>query len=381
MKRLKIFGSLCLFTWIGLLSATADDSPRPEKSRLRSHVETLASADFGGRRGPGARKAAEYIERRFRDLKLEPLFDGDYLQAVPGERPGQNVGAKLVGSDPKLKEEYVIVSAHYDHLGRRGSILYPGADDNASGVAMLLEAARSFAGRAEPPKRSVVFIGFDLEEDGLFGSRYFVAHPPFELKKVKLFITADMIGRSLGGCCKDYVFVMGSESAPEVRPWIADGRRRADEALKVGLLGADFLVIDRSDYGPFQKRRIPYLFFSTGENPCYHRPEDVPETIEYDKLTSIARLIFHVANEAANSSKTPVWNDSPTYDDGEPTVIRDIVSQMLDHRKELNIGPGKAALMRRVIKGLDEVIAKGTITPDERALMLRASQYLMFTVL
>ena len=116
------------------------------------------------------------------------------------------------------------------------------------------------------PRRSIAFVGFDLEERGpngelgLRGSRYFAAHPPVQLDKVNLFVTADMIGRSLGGVCKSEYFVLGSEHEPEVRPWIA----RAAEGLpyRPGLLGSDLLVIDRSDYGPFRTRKIPYLFLT-----------------------------------------------------------------------------------------------------------------------
>ena len=99
-------------------------------------------------------------------------------------------------------------------------MLYPGADDNASGVAMMLEVARCLAAAPERPRRSVMFVGFDLEEIGLWGSRYFVEHPPVPLERVALFVTADMIGRSLGGVCDPYVFVMGTEHAPGLRPWI-----------------------------------------------------------------------------------------------------------------------------------------------------------------
>ncbi len=132
-----------------------------------------------------------------------------------------------MGPIPVLKNEWVIVSAHYDHLGVRGGVLYPGADDNASGVAMMLEVARSMAAQLDPPRRSLMFIGFDLEEIGLFGSRYFVAHPPVRLQQVVLFITADMIGRSMAGVCDDLVFVLGTENAPGLRPG-STRRQRAD---------------------------------------------------------------------------------------------------------------------------------------------------------
>src|SRR4051794_27851527 len=246
MTRTGRLGLALLFWALAVLPSRAE-GPEPEEARLRAEVVTLASKAFGGRSGEGARKTAEHLVEKFRDLGLEPLFDGRYTQDVPeaepSRNPGRNVGARLVGSDPALRDEWVILSAHYDHLGVRNGVLYPGADDNASGVAMMLEVARSLTQSAVKPQRSVMFIGFDLEEIGLYGSRYFVEHSPVPLKQVALFITADMIGRSLGGICEPYVFVMGTEHAPALRPWIEEaGRRRP---VQLGLLGTDMLLLDR----------------------------------------------------------------------------------------------------------------------------------------
>ena len=126
------------------------------------------------------------------------------------------------GPTRRSRDEWVIVAAHFDHLGVRDGVLYPGADDNASGVAMMLEVARSLVESPEKPRRSVMFVGFDLEEVGLFGSRYFVEHPPVPLDKVALFVTADMIGRSLGGVCDRLRLRHGDRALRRgLRPWIA----------------------------------------------------------------------------------------------------------------------------------------------------------------
>ncbi len=152
-----------------------------------------------------------------------------------------------------------------------------------------------------------MFIGFDLEEAGLFGSRYFVAHPPVPLDRVALFITADMIGRALAGVCDEHVFVMGTEHAPGLRPWIEEARR--GRPLIVGLLGADLLVLNRSDYGPFRSRSIPFLFFTTGENPCYHTPQDTADTLDYPKMTAIARMIHQVVRNGSVRPRPPALAD------------------------------------------------------------------------
>ncbi len=202
IRRIGPLLAIVLAASAAAVDVRAQAIAEPELARLKTHVETLASPAFGGRRGEDAKKAADYVEKAFRDAGLEPLFDGRYTQSIPGQEPGlivgRNVGARLTGSDPALKNEWIVVSAHFDHLGRNGDAFFPGADDNASGTAMLLEAARCLGGGAERPRRSIMFVGFDLEESGLFGSRYFVQHPPVPLDNVALFITADMIGRAAG---------------------------------------------------------------------------------------------------------------------------------------------------------------------------------------
>ena len=378
--------------WAGLVVAiltpcapAAEPAPAPELSRLKAHVETLASPEFGGRRGRGALKAAKYVADALRDLGLEPLFGDSFAQDIPGNEPdvilGRNVGARLRGSDPALKDEWIILGAHFDHLGTRDGVLYPGADDDASGVAMMLEVARSLSQGAERPRRGVLFVGFDLEESALYGSRHFAARPPVPLEQVKLFVTADMIGRSLGGVCEPYVFAMGTENAPALRPWIAEAAA-GFPALKVGQLGADIMVIDRSDYGPFRSRRVPFLFFSTGENPCYHTPRDVPETLDYPKLESISRLMHAVLARAAVADALPAWSAAPDHTAiAEAMAIRDVLRTFLDHRADLQIGAGKALILSNAVRNLDAVIARGAITPEERSAMVRIAQLVLFTVL
>lgn len=366
----------------GAVPIARGEAPEPDRARLRDHVATLASPEYQGRRGEGGQKAAEYLIKAFRDLDLEPVFDGAYTQAIPAKEPGlvlgQNVGAWLRGTDPALRDEWVVVSAHFDHLGIKDGVLYPGADDNASGVAMLLEVARALAKGPEPPRRSVMFVGFDLEEVGLWGSRYFAEHAPVPLGRIGLFVTADMIGRALGGVCDPYVFVMGTEHAPGLRPWI--DRAAPGRALSVGLLGTD-LVGTRSDYGPFRSRKVPYLFFSTGENPCYHSPDDRPETLDYPKVEAISRLILGVVRQASAAEALPKWAEVPEYPPAEAAVVRDVLTALLAHREELKIGRAQVLLMSNTLRSLDAIIARGTITPAERTGMVRAAQIVLISVL
>src|SRR5690606_1225598 len=136
----------------------------------------------------------------------------------------------------------------------------------------------------------------------------------------------------------DRVFVMGSENAPAVRPWIAEAAKGLP--LNAGLLGSDLLLINRSDYGPFRSRKVPYLFFSTGENPAYHTPDDVPETIDYPKVEAISRLILGVVRRAAAAESAPTWASAspPVLDEAE--TIRGVLKALLDKKDALKIsGP------------------------------------------
>jgi hypothetical protein len=379
-----LIAGIVLMTALGAANrARAQESAQPEETRLRQFVERLASPEYEGRSGAGGEKAAAYLTERFRALKLEPLFNGDFLQPIPGKEPGtaqgRNVGARKLGSDPALRDQWVIVSAHFDHLGVRRGRIYPGADDNASGVAMMLEVARSIVRSPSPPRRSLMFIGFDLEEIGLFGSRYFVAHSPVPLDKVVLFVTADMIGRDLAGVCTSHVFVIGSEHAPGLRPWIDAAAR--GRPLTVGLLGADLLFLNRSDYGPFRSRGIPFLFFTTGENPRYHTPDDTADTLDYAKLTAISRMIYQIVLNSVDAPDVPRWQANPDHPFAEAVTIRDVLRILSKNCEPLKIGGPQLFLINNTLSTLDAIVARGAITPDERGRVIQAARIVLFTVL
>ncbi len=372
--------SLALMFMLGRSDAGEKDVHTPEQERLKGIVAELTSPDFAGRSGKGGEKAADYVAGRFRALKLPGLFDGDYFQKVPGlnahSPPGRNVGAILKGREQP--REWVVLAAHFDHLGVRRGRLYPGADDNASGVAMMLEVARSFA-MSPAPGRGVAFIGFDLEEIGLFGSRYFVEHSPIPLDQISLFITADMIGGSLAGVCPNHAFVLGSEHAPELRPWILEAKHPGD--LSLGILGADLLLLNRSDYGPFRSRKVPFLFFTTGESPNYHSPRDTPETLDYPKLTSISRVIHQVLARAASAPERLNWRDQPENPFEEAVAIRDVLEKLEANRDRLQLGTAQLYVIRSTLSMLKPIVQRGSITPDERARVVQSARIVLLTIL
>lgn len=365
-------------------AAAADEPPgaSARRTRIEGVVATLASPEFAGRRGPEARRSIELLSRRFDELGLAPLFADGYEQPFAaregGPEVGRNVGGWLEGSDPSRREEWVLVAAHFDHLGVQRGVLFPGADDNASGVAMLLEVAGSLA-HGKRPRRSVAFVAFDREEDGLWGSRHFVAHPPRPLERMRLMLVADMLGRSLGGVCDEFVFVLGSEHVPALRTGIAEAA--SGLPIRAGVIGSDVLLFDRSDYGPFRLRKLPYLFFTTGESPAYHTPEDRPETIDYGKLEAACTLVERLARLAVDHEELPVWSDPPRHELDEARAVRDVLARILERADELGLKPLQRVWLGAQIRDLGEAIERGGLTDDERRRMVANAQLVLYTIL
>jgi hypothetical protein len=370
---------------VGRLQISAGD--------LRPHVEYLASPKLEGRGTPrGKQLAREYIERKFRELHLGPLFgETEYIQEIPGptgkngERTllGKNIGAWLPGSDPALRDECVILSAHYDHLGVANGQVYTGADDNAGSVAMMLEVARGFAGPGAKPRRSLLFLSCDLEEKMLLGARWFVAHPPRPLDKVRLFITAEMIGRTLGDLPMKTVFVLGGEHAEGLKSIV--NSIAVPPELEVAHLGID-LIGTRSDYGPFRAEKVPFLFFSGGEHPDYHSPRDTADRIDYERVACVSNLIAGVCRQVADAEVTPDWTDKPVHELDEVRTLHRITDLVLktDDAAEAAGKPHLSQLQRFTVTNMHtktaQIIERGEVQPDERPWLVRSAQFLLLTV-
>lgn len=350
---------------------------------VRPHIEHLAGEKLRGRAGADALEAARYIRDHLQRWKLQPLFGEEFFQEIPGNAAtapgavlGRNVGAILPGGDPRLRDEVIIVSAHFDHLGVRGGQIYAGADDNASGVAMLLATARAFAAAPQPPRRSIAFVGFDLEEHLLWGSRWFVAHPPRPLEQVKLFITADMIGRSLGNLPLPTVFVLGSEHAPQVKRTL--DQVGTPHGLEAARLGID-LIGTRSDYGPFRDQKVPFLFFSTGEHPDYHTPGDVAERIDYDKAARVSSLVLEVARAVADADAAPEWSDEVQPDLDEARAVHRITTLLLE-QTDRPLTEVQSLLVSHVRSKSGQILEKGEMSAADRKWLARYAQLLLLSV-
>ncbi|HEY3969507.1 MAG TPA: M28 family peptidase [Planctomycetaceae bacterium] len=361
---------------------------------LRQHIEYLASPKLEGRGTlRGKQLALNYIRKQFQDLHLEPLFgESGFIQEIPGPKGkdgaktvlGRNIGAWLPGSDPALRDEFIILSAHYDHLGvdKEGRI-YTGADDNAGSVAMMIEVARRVAGDGQHPKRSLVFLSCDLEENLLWGSRWFVAHPPWPIRQVKLFITAEMIGRTLGDLPMKSIFVLGAERGTGLRE-IVNAYPLPPE-LQVAHLGID-VVGTRSDYGPFQSEKVPFLFFSGGEHPDYHTPRDTADRIDYERVANVSRLIESVCRTTANAEAAPEWIDRPTHELDEIRTLHGITDLLLklDDGTEATDRPKLTQVQRFTVTNMHQkttqILERGTVLPADRPAVVRNAQLLLLTV-
>ena len=377
-------GSLQGSLWLILLAGVGDPEPAPalmpQRDRLEADVRLLAGREYSGRSGAGARLAGDRLIERFRGLGLRPGFGDQYSQEFEaGPSQGRNIAGLLPGSDPERSGEWLIVSAHYDHLGVRGGRLYPGADDNASGVAMVLEVARCLAEAPEPPERSILFVLFDREEQGLLGSRAFVQDPPVPLETIRLFITADMLGRSLLGLQPKTLFVMGTEHASGLRSLLDDVP--ASPPIRVATIGADVLFIDRSDYGPFRVRKIPFLFFTTGQSRVYHTPDDLPETIDYEGLHAATALILRVVARAASVDVLPKWSDQRVPWVEEAETVRDVFRNLLEHRDEVPLSDAQRTSVEGLIDRIDGWVESGSLTPNQRSSMIRTAQWILFSIL
>lgn len=272
----------------------------------------------------GLRDAAAKAMFRAAGLDLDALRrrTADGIVPLPGVRmtlaapartemaSAPNVVAVLPGSDPALRGSYVVISAHFDHVGvghtdARGDSIYNGADDNASGTAALLAAAQAFASLRERPARSIVFLAVSGEEMGLQGAVHWVANPTLSLEGVVANLNLDMVGRN----APDTLFVMGQEYS-SLGPLV---RRVGDAHPELGFAlpsqGGDPKLgwFSRSDHTAFVRAGIPVLFFTTMPHPDYHRATDEPATLDMQKLTRVSRMLFHTAHAVASAREAPRW--------------------------------------------------------------------------
>ena len=272
--------------------------------------------------------SAETVKMMLGDTPLgqtTPPQDTGVMLAISSDRETvqvetENVVAVVEGSDPVLKNEYVVVSAHLDHIGvgtGEGDQINNGADDDGSGTVSLLEIAEAFQQAkldGHGPRRSVLFVHVTGEEKGLLGSEYFADRAPLvPLASIAADLNIDMIGRhdpTYDGAASPYVYILGSEL---ISTDIDAINTRVNLETGLGIdLSKRFNSADdpnqffrRSDHWNFGKHGIPFIFYFTGTHEDYHQPGDEAWKIDYDRMASIARLVFGTAWEIANNDARP----------------------------------------------------------------------------
>jgi aminopeptidase YwaD len=271
-------------------------SAQTTKERLTSHVYYLASDSLRGREAgsPDALKAADYIQSEYVKIGLKPFFPEGYRQKF-GKYT--NIVALIEGNDPELKNEFIVLGAHYDHLGVKGGKIYNGADDNASGSAALIETARQLYSNRESLKRSVIIAAFDAEELGLYGSNSLSAELDslIGIDKIKLMMSIDMVGW----------YKASGKLKMEGVATIRNGKQIiTDEAAKVSIVvdpkNFETSSLTATDTEGFAMKGVPTLSVTTGLKSPYHKPGDDAELIDYDGLEKVSGYISAVTADVAS---------------------------------------------------------------------------------
>ncbi len=279
--------------------------------RLKAHVEYLAGPALQGRKPgtPGNRKAAAYVTAQFHELGLEPLPSlGGYGQMISPEL-GENLIAVRPALIPDSTAPWLLIGAHFDHLGGN----YLGADDNASAVAIVIETARALP---RPTHHHLLFVAFNAEEPPYIrtpkmGSQFFVDHLPAEIATPSHFqaaIIMDLMGGAHWEPLKDVIFAGGAEKCPglyrritqvtaERSPFIT--QHSSLRVLPVGMHLVEEIPfvghIPFSDYDAFRNTRVPFLFLSAGRTPRYHQPTDLPDTLHYERMAATVGWLADLA--------------------------------------------------------------------------------------
>ena len=300
---------------------------------MKQTVDYLASQQLGGRFPAtiGDTLASEFIVNELRGLKLKPIIKGKkdvayfqdftYGKTKEQERTTHNIIAVLPGKDKKLRYEYVVVGSHYDHLGlggknsgsRRPDTLgvHPGADDNASGDAVVLELAKYF--KNERAKRSIIFAFFGAEEQGLIGSKNFLEwmkkedakriNLPADKKGIVAMVNLDMVGRMRDNAMS----VSGTGTSSEFK---AMAEAAAEQTkLNISCTPDGY---GPSDHASFVAQEIPVLFLTTGGHMEYHTPDDVPSTLNYDGMQQTLDFSKALITKIANMPATPDYISVPS---------------------------------------------------------------------
>lgn len=326
---------------------------------MRSLVSELCSEACAGR-APGTREglaARRVVKGALRAAGLDP-----FEQEVPGCR-GANVLAKLDGDI----DRYVVVGAHFDHLGRRGQQVFWGADDNAAAVAILVRVAGALS-RRRAGGRGVIFAAFDGEEPPYFlsggmGSQRFAKEPPVPIEKIDMMVCMDLVGHAFGpeglpGDVRGSVFALGAERSAGTSD-LVDGLSRAEPGVVVRRADVE-IVPPLSDYEPFWRREVPFLFLTGGRWRHYHTPEDTPEKLDYTKMEATARWLERYVRQTCERPEDQVVFEKWAGDDAGT------LRSLIDLLGPLAAVAPEAEMARSMAEGLLAAVGKNNRLPGAR---------------
>ena len=296
------------------------------RGELYDHIKFLSTDEMKGRNTPSKEldKTAQYVSDAFRKAGLKPLGkDGTYILPwnYRGEEAPNCIGL-LEGSDEKLKDEYIVIGGHMDHVGVIGGEIHNGADDNASGTSGVLELAEAFGALKVRPKRSIIFMTFGGEEKGLLGSRAYVNDPAIPNEKTVAMINLDMIGRSTD----NYLFIGGTGTSP-----IWDGLvKKYNDHYKFNLETAPGGLAP-SDNSNFYREDIPVLFFFTHVHEDYHLPGDDIEKVNVEASEKILYMVYDVVTEVAEAKERPAFTK-----ENSQALPKDFQQKMMERYRSQN---------------------------------------------
>ena len=280
---------------------------RPNFNPLLFYISEKVAADIMGEDGKGIfdKITGNSLPGKIYKSNIDLAFQKTTIKTQVS-----NVMGLIEGTDKK--DEYVLITAHYDHVGKRDTVIFYGADDDGSGTVSVLELAEAFAkakADGKGPRRSIVFMTVSGEEHGLWGSAYYANHPVYPLEKTTVDLNIDMIGRTGNDYMKDkdsanYVYVIGDNKLSSDLTPITEAINGTYTKLKLDRKYNDpkdpNRFYYRSDHYNFAEKGVPIIFYFNGVHPDYHRPTDTPDKINYALMEKRAKLVFYTALEMAN---------------------------------------------------------------------------------
>lgn len=313
IDMLTVFQRLSFLILFFCVSCCASVKERTEQQNVQvlEDLKTLSSDEYAGRKTgtAGAEKAAAFIAERFKSLGISNFPSQSHYTQVfqfTDKEGTSHTGKNVLGYIPGKLKEILVISAHYDHLGRLNDSIYNGADDNASGVAALLHFADYFANNK--PNFTLVFAAFDAEEMGLQGAKAFIENPPIRLDQIKLNVNMDMIAHN----DKNELYVCGANKYPQLKTYIDSAKDAAKVKLLLGhddpSTGHDDWT-NQSDQGAFHARNIPFLYFGVEDHKDYHQPSDTYENINPTFYLHAVDTILDVIRSIDNKLSSKIQID------------------------------------------------------------------------